>query len=440
MKKLILTLLGVAFAAGAANAQMAVTPAKVDVAKLRAEVAKSDADIADPKKNTKAATWVKRGEVLVDVDAKPVNGVYAGMPENILKASFGDVAAQEETVEGRKFKTYNFEHFKAYLAGSTVGFYTANTVIVPDALDKAYDAFAKAYEMDAKTKTKVGHGMSNIHTKSFEDASAQYSLRNYKAAAVDFRRAYRASAHPASAAIDTAALYYSGMTAVLAEEYNEALEALNRAIAMGYESEGEAYYFKAQAQYGLGQKDATLATLNEGIMKYPTSETVIDMLMKYYSENGGNVESVIPIVQSAIDKNPENANLYQGLANVYDKLGRGDDAINTIKKAVEIAPNSFFANYLEGLYIVRKGDRLFEALGKQTFTSAAEYQQALGASNDVFRTAIPPLEKALDINPSEAATVELLKNLTFRLRQEAGMQAKYDKYNALLDQMLGAAQ
>ena len=55
--------------------------------------------------------------------------------------------------------------------------------------------------------------------------------------------------------------------------------------------------------------------------------------------------------------------------------------------------------------------------------------------NDEYAKALPYLEKAYEINPAEKVTVEILKSLTFRLRDMDGMQAKYDKYKAIYDSM-----
>jgi hypothetical protein len=51
----------------------------------------------------------------------------------------------------------------------------------------------------------------------------------------------------------------------------------------------------------------------------------------------------------------------------------------------------------------------------------------------VFRQATAPLEKAYSLNPEELATVELLKSLTYRLRDDEGMAEKYQKYYDLLN-------
>jgi tetratricopeptide (TPR) repeat protein len=433
-------ILGAALLTAPVSAQegITVTVAKVDVNKLRANIAKSDAEIANAKKAAKAATWLKRGATFIDVDAKPVNGIYASMPEPMLTAAFGkDVTPTTETVGAEEYTVYPYEHFKAYLLGGVVDFFTATTVVDPAALDKAYDAYAKAYEIDAKQSRKVADGMSSIRLKSFENGGSLYKLGLYNDAATNFRRAYRASTHPSSAAIDTLSLYYAGMSSTFGEDNATALVDLEKAIEMGYYVDGETFRLKFLNLYGLDRKEESLEALKTGLAMFPTSEGLIDMTMRYYAENEGDPSALIPMVQEAISKNPQNPLLYQGLARTYDKLGQIDNAIETIKKAVELAPNDFLSIYLQGWFIVKKGDEMYNELGNKTFTSNAQYQQAREIVYDVFRQALAPLEKAYTLNQSEVATVELLKNLTYRLREDEGMTAKNEKYDALFKAATG---
>ncbi|MDR1671075.1 MAG: tetratricopeptide repeat protein [Alistipes sp.] len=436
MKKIFFSMLAAALFAATASAQtegVGVSPAPVDVAKLRSAIAKSDAEIANVKKNTKAATWIKRGTTFLDVDGRPVNGIYASMPEAMLKVSFGEATPATENVNGTSYSVYTYEHFKAYVRNGVVEFFIATTVVDPSALDKAYEAFAKAYEMDAKQAKKVGDGMGNIRLKSFENGGSLYSLGDYKSAAANFRRAYKASIHPSVASPDTLAIYYAGMSASYGSDYAASLEDLDKTLALGFESDGELYRYKFIDLYNLGRKEESLETLKTGLARFPVNENLIDLIMRSYAENEGDPTSLIPMVQEAISKNPQNPSLYQGLARVYDKLGQSDNAIKAIKEAVKLAPEDFLSNYLEGWIIVKKGDSMNDELNRQTFTSNAQYQQALGAVMDVFRLALAPLERAYQLNSSELATVELLKNLTFRLRDDAGMAEKYEKYNNLFN-------
>ena len=51
--------------------------------------------------------------------------------------------------------------------------------------------------------------------------------------------------------------------------------------------------------------------------------------------------------------------------------------------------------------------------------------------------AIPWLEKALELKPEDPSSVELLKSICFRLRDEEGMMDKYTKYNEMFKKIQG---
>ena len=51
--------------------------------------------------------------------------------------------------------------------------------------------------------------------------------------------------------------------------------------------------------------------------------------------------------------------------------------------------------------------------------------------NLVFAKAIPWLEKAHELNPTDIASIEYLNGICFRLREMEGMMDKYNKYHEL---------
>lgn len=435
MKRIVLMMLaaGVVMSASAQMEGMGLTAPKIDVNKVKASIAKSDAAIGDPKKSGKAATWIERGKVFVDAEGKAVAQLHQGMPEVMVAAAYPN--SVEETIDGSVYKVFVGENAKIYMEGGVVKFFIPTTVVDAGALDKAYDAFAKAYELDPKSVKKVADGMNIVRLASRDRAGALYELRDYNGAAVNFRRQFKTSEHPAVSVVDTVATFYAGLAATLGGDYQNALTDLDKSLALGYEDKGEAYRLKFLDLYQLGQREQSLPVLMEGIKKYPANENLIDMATRYYAENDGDPTALIPLVQEAIDKNPENPNLVQGLARIYDKLGQTDNAILAIRKAVALSPKDMIANLLEGLFIIKKGDAMNADLGKQTFTSAVKFNEANAGVTEVFRSAVAPLERAHELDPTNITAVELLKNLTFRLREDAGMADKNKKYQELFDKL-----
>lgn len=441
MKRLFLTVLGAALlAAPALRAQnlegIGITVEKVNVEKLKKAIEKSNTEIADPKKGAKASTWVKRGETFLDVNVKPVNGLFVGLDEATLKATFGEATPETVEIGGAPYSVYTYEHFKGYVRDGKLEFYVPVTVVDEMALEKSYEAFDKAYTMDPKTEKKVAVGMQSIRGRGLEIGSAAFSLQNYKDAAKSFRLAYRASAHPSVNNPDTLAIYNAGFLGTIAEDYAEALKDIDQALALGYESNGDTYYYKFHCLYQLGRKDEAVETLEYAITKYPSNDSIIAALLQVYSDDPQkDPTNLIPLVLDVIAKNPTNADLYIGLARVYDKLDQRDNSIEAVRKAAEVDPQNFLANYYIGYYLAKKGDDKDGELRNMTITSRTQYQKALADVNAIYADAVAPLERAYEITPEERATVELLKNLTFRLREDPEMNTKYEKYDAIYKAM-----
>ena len=68
----------------------AVQAQKVNKEALQAKIEKSDADIANEKKNTKAATWINRGKAFYEVAAEPTKNLFVNMDAAMLKLAVGD--------------------------------------------------------------------------------------------------------------------------------------------------------------------------------------------------------------------------------------------------------------------------------------------------------------------------------------------------------------
>ena len=443
MKKLFLIALGAALIATPAltKAQggyegVGLYVTKINVEKLRGNIAKSDAEIADAKKNTKSATWIKRGNMFIDVDGKAVNGLFQGAQEEELKLAVPEATTGEEIVDGTPYTVYNSGQAKIYVNGGQIIFYTPAIVVDSAALNKAYEAFDKAYTMDPKTAAKVKTGMGKIHDKAKLDGEIFFSLNDMRVAAKNFRLAYKASAHPTLNAPDTVSLFNAGYADILLGDYATALEDMTTTLAMGYESDGNTRYFKAMAEYQTGKVEESLATMQKGMELFPANENLINFAMAYYTDQGKDPSELVPSVLSAIEKNPKNPKLYDGLARVYDKLGRHDEAIETIKKAIELSPSDWIPCYLEGIYIINKANAMSkEAANNSMSLSASQNKAAKAAIDEVYKTAVAALERAHNIAPKRTEVVAKLKELTYVLREDPEMGAKYEKYDALFKQM-----
>ena len=86
--------------------------------------------------------------------------------------------------------------------------------------------------------------------------------------------------------------------------------------------------------------------------------------------------------------------------------------------------------------VVRSADNMTTEFNGKSFTSREERDAEMAKLNAEYAKALAPLEKAHSINPEEPITVELLKSLYFRLRDESPeMMDNFNKYNELVKSM-----
>ncbi len=430
MKRLSVLLLAVA----ALLSNAAVAQVKIDEEGLKSKIAKSDADIANPKKNVKAATWLERGKVFVEAYTTPTNGMYPRLPETMAQTLFGKPSGNKTVKFGdQSYKELKYKAVTAYSQDGEIKFWISNVEITPEALPKAIEAYRKAYDLDKGTANKVKDGLTNVTNAYKQDADYYFSTRKYDQAAEVFRKVYELQIDAPISVIDTASIYNAGYLFAVANKYQDGAECLKLAKQYGYDNDGDIYYLLGHCYTGMDDKAAAKEALTEGVKKYPKNSKIVESLIAYYSTSGEDPAQIIPLVQGAIDNDPSNPELWGGLGRIYDKLGDPDKAIDAFAKSAELTPKDFGANFNLGLLYIKKGDKMNEDLSKRQITNRKEYDDSLAAMLDVYAQSIAPLERALAAKPNDNTTVELLKNVCFRLRDaKPEYMEKYQKYNELL--------
>lgn len=432
MRKIVIMAVLAAFMAGTATAQQI----KVDKNAILKKLDKSDEDLNNEKRNTKSAYWIERGKVYTEAGSAAMTGLYTNMDMKVINTMFGK-PVQEGTavVGGVQYKTLTYPNFIIYTMGEVADFWIPTLVIKEGALETAFDAYKKAYELDPKSVSKIKPGMEEVANAYKMEIEGHYRMEEYPETAEIFRKAYEVQLHPAVGVIDTLSLYNTGMFYTFASEFEKGAKYLEDAISYSYENNGDAYYFLFHCYYGLKDYAKAKEVLNAGIQKYPANNNIIESLITLYTTTDGDPKEIIPLVQASIDKDPNNPALWNGMGGIYYKLGDNEKAFEAFQKALDLDPNDTY-NYLRvGSMYVEIANGMIAKINETSYTSSADYQKDLDEANAVYRRALAPLEKAHEMDPSSIDPVELLKNISFRLRDEDGMQAKFEKYNQLYNDM-----
>ena len=430
MKKLIMLMVAVLALSSAATAQSM----RVDVEGLKKKTAASDTDIQDSKKNGRAATWMNRGKVYFDAAVAPTNGLRRGMEQLELGLLFREPQSRQDGVESRggSYSVLEYPHFNVYIAQNQVVFWEQKTFIVENGLETSVEAYQKAVELDARQTAKAKQGVESVIAQFRQEADVSFSQGNYAATAKAFAKAYDYSVLPLVNEPDSLSAYNAGYVGVLAEDFNLAIKYLDEAYRLAYEMDGELYFLLYHTYMGIEQPEKAESALKEGVQKFPANSKLIESLIIYYTSTGQDATQMIPLVEDALQRDPDNYVFHFGLGLIYDKLENHDNAILQFQKASELNPQDFSSVFNLAITYVRKAEALLPEINAIPRNEQARYEEMLGTLNGYYKTALPFFERAYELSPTEPNSVELLKNIYFRFRDESPeMMQSYEKYNEL---------
>ncbi len=402
----------------------------------------------NPKKAEKAATWLTRGKVYNDAAVEISKNIYRTMPVVAADIMFGKSASQEQVVvNGTTYIRHTYPAMIVYAdQGGMIQAWEIQDAVHDNALEEAAAAFDKAYELDADKKNaeKINEGFHSIFTEYYKLGSNAYTLGKFDEAANDFERALKVTEYPGYTLVDAetvkSLVYNAGLAHYFAGNYDTAINYFNRSADLGYELDGEVYYLLYHAyRQKAGGNNEVLAqvepVLERGFSIYPDNAKVIEAMTDLYVVLGKDTKELVPIVELAIENDSENPSLWNGLARLYDSLGNYDRSIEAFEHVAGLIPDNFGAHYSQGVLYVKKADAAMVDVNAREYANQAEYDAAKAGTLEIYRQAVAPLERAHTIAPRDITTLELLRNIIFRLRDEAGMQAKLDKYSALLNEL-----
>ena len=436
-----------ALALPAANAQ------KVATAKELAKLEKADATVLDAKKGLKASSWVARANAYANAYILPTKELGQGIPAQVLQMNVGNPeGSYESTFQGMPSIVFSYEYVDVYLDPAT-GFiqgWEQKLAIKENLAETAIESMAKAYEMDPKQESKIASIALTLSNALAQQGDALNNMGHTAEAAQSFLTAFQALTVVPSTTPNFDYLYNAGMLMTMyastlqgdeaVAAFNAGEQLFNTALASGYEDAvGNIYYFLFHCYYGQKEanRDAALANAKEallaGIKKFPKNNTILDGLMQLYTaeEGVGDPAELVTMIENSLNEDPTNYDLWFGRGRVFNALKNYDECIKSFEKCVELRPTDFEPNFYTGYFVIEKANAQVEALNSNSNLSYEQYEAEYAKINNIYAEAIPWLERAHELNPTDGATIEYLNNLCFRLRDMDGMMEKYNKYHEL---------
>lgn len=434
MKKILLTVVALltVFAANAQNEVKSVPAATKSLASAKEAV-------NNPKKNTKAATWIKYGQALIDAYNAPAGEILVGMGSQELDLiGFKEKPLKEEevTVADVPYTKKVYADKNIYFASNgQVAIIEVTNPIEKDALPLAVEAFAKAVSIDggAKTVKDATEGIKMVNEKLNSLAITEYSLNDLNESSVCFEKAAEALATAPVSALDTNAVYNAGLTAFMGGNMDRAKVFFQKSIENNYfGTDGDVYYKLSVIADKQNDAEGSKAILKEGFEKFPQSQSILIGLINYYVKSGEGADELFSLLDKAKKNDPKNASLYYVEGNAHKNLGDLEAASAAYDKCYEIDPTYNWGYIGKGIMFYEKAIEYQDLASKEM--DDAKWSELSKKFEESLKSCIEPFEKAYELStdPEVRRTVsEYLKNACFRFRGESDeYQQKYEKYAA----------
>jgi len=330
--------------------------------------------------------------------------------------------------------------------------------LAPDALDVATEAFLKCIDHEERTGKQRHSDEAAMQLFSLAQA---YNVRafdkneaeDYDGAAKDFLKTVDLKQNKAlgeNARFDSTSYYYAGLTYLAGKDYANASKILIEMLDKGYNG----YTYSAtnvatQEQVRFGSKEQMEKQIKIGLVtdpvrsesvrpdmyksllqalqmledeerfnmylqkaraEYPADVAFINIELQKYLD-AEDYDKALSILETAIEKNPDNALYYYVKGFIYQtNVMDGDKALEAYAKAVEIDEANFDSWFMSGVVWYDRGKATLDEMNQLGISKADQkkYDQLKGVKNDYFNKSLPFFEKAYELNDSDAETIKAL--------------------------------
>lgn len=340
-------------------------------------------------------------------------------------------------VKNKEYEVWVYDNYDVYIEDGKIVFWEQKNSVLDDGLQVAYDSYKKALELDPKSMDGVKPLIEKVISGFKQEADISFSLEQYGRAAKAFANVYDYSKLPPVDIVDTIYAYNAGFISILAEDYDNAVKYLEEVKDLGFYNNGDVYKLLYFAYQGKKDNENSEKVLREGIQRYPEFTELVEHLIGLYSVTGKDIEGIAPLLRDAIESNPENFVFHFGLGTIYLKNEDYPQAIERFKKSSEIDPSDFGSYYNLSVAIIRSTDSRIDELNLIPVSEQERYEELKEEINEVFRSALPYLLKAHELEPTDASTVQLIRNIYDRFQNDSDEMAEnYKKYEELWETLL----
>jgi Tfp pilus assembly protein PilF len=297
----------------------------------------------------------------------------------------------------------------------------------------AFDSYTKALSMPDVKKIDiadlqrlyavVGNHMVN---KGIE----QFKASDFASAMTSFEAGISVGNHFKS--VDSLSYYYAAVSASRANQEEKATTYFKKCVEIGYEGP-MAYYYLAEILLKKDDKAGFKTTIAEGRKAYPDDANLLTQQINIYLEEG-DAEGALSALNLAIEKDSTNKTLYYARGNMFEKRAEMDslnskshieNAKADYNKSIELDGTYFDAYYNMGAMIYNQAIAYMMLVNE--IKDNTKYANEKVIADEIFKSSLPFLEKAHELNAADRSTMMSLKELYGKTNNTAKWQEFKDK-------------
>lgn len=311
----------------------------------------------------------------------------------------------------------------------------------PNPLPKALESYKKAVEFDPKKEyydnivAKLNWQRNNYYNAGVDN----YNKKMFKEAMVNFSKG--AEVLEMANVPDTVSLLNAATCASLANEKENAKDLYIKLLKLNYKS--PQVFMTLSDLYRLDRDSVNaLKFIRMGQQVYPTDFRLFLAETNIYL-TFNKTEKALNNLKVALKQDSTNASVAFALGTIYDNLSndtartvgeRSDafkNALDAYKNAIRLNADYFDAIYNLGAIYVNKAATIEEEANKLPLDATAKYDQLKSEANSYLETALPYLEKATVLQPTDLNTLVTLKQIYARTNQNDKVKVIQEKINEL---------
>ncbi|MBG8554743.1 tetratricopeptide repeat protein [Hymenobacter guriensis] len=335
-----------------------------------------------------------------------------------------DKAVLNEKTKGKAKTWYTRGEVYEGMLGSPI---YSKTLQPGEGAKLAFESYQKAIELEGKDseygKLAVGK-LDNLYAVALNAGVENYNGQKYDDAINSYKMAQQIRPQ------DTTAYLYAAYASEAKQDFAGAKENYNKLMGINYKSP---QMYGRLLQIARQEKDEAAArkVVQDALAAYPNNKGFMleDLNMEL---SAGRGKQALDKIDRAIAADPTNANLYAVKGSILDQNKQTEQAFAAYKKAVEIDPNNFDAQFNLGVYNFNKGADLYTKVSRMdqaAYMKSGKKMEADGKK--YFDQALPYFEKALELQPKDQATIKSLSRVYTTLKRNADAE----RMNKMLDSM-----